>query len=97
MVILLLGSLSQSEATQECCKRNNTRDTDHLNSAAQYAAYWATHPEVDFTVSRVGPSAALRYDTARYWGYTAVWNILDLPACVFLPGELCSSQLHPTR
>jgi hypothetical protein len=22
-------------------------------------------------------------DKARYWGYTAIWNILDYPAAVF--------------
>ncbi|KAF9243168.1 amidase signature domain-containing protein [Melanogaster broomeanus] len=26
---------------------------------------------------------ASRHDTARYWGYTAIWNLLDYPGAVF--------------
>jgi len=31
----------------------------------------------------VGPGAAPPLDCAKYWGYTAQWNILDYPAIVF--------------
>ncbi|KAH7909595.1 amidase signature domain-containing protein [Hygrophoropsis aurantiaca] len=29
---------------------------------------------------------ASRHDTAKYWGYTAIWNILDYPGVVFPSG-----------
>lgn len=50
---------------------------------------------VDFIVAPVGPGVAPAHDTARYWGYTAVWNILDWPAYVFPTGETVSKNLHP--
>lgn len=50
---------------------------------------------VDFVIAPVGPSAAPRHDTARYWGYTAVFNILDWPAYVFPTGEFVDAKLHP--
>jgi amidase len=58
--------------------------------------YWTTtQQEVDFIISPVGPSAAPRHETARYWGYTAVFNLLDWPAYVFPTGETVSKELHP--
>ena len=38
---------------------------------------------VDVILCPVGPSAAPPLDHAKYWGYTAQWNILDYPALVF--------------
>lgn len=38
---------------------------------------------VDVILCPVGPSVAPPLDCARYWGYTAQWNILDYPALVF--------------
>lgn len=38
---------------------------------------------VDVILCPVGPGAAPPLDCARYWGYTAQWNILDYPALVF--------------
>ena len=34
----------------------------------------------------VGPGPAPRHDTAKYWGYTAQWNLLDYPSAVFPTG-----------
>lgn len=60
-----------------------------------YAAQWnatSTSPVastgelpgmVDVILCPVGPGAAPLLETARYWGYTAQWNILDYPAVVF--------------
>ncbi|OCL11098.1 amidase signature enzyme, partial [Glonium stellatum] len=39
--------------------------------------------EVDVILCPAGPGAAPQLDGARYWGYTAVWNLLDYPAVVF--------------
>jgi len=61
---------------------------------AEYANLWnatatstGSHGEpegmVDVILSPVGPSAAPKLDTARWWGYTSQWNLLDYPAMVF--------------
>ena len=42
----------------------------------------------------VGPGVAPLHDTARYWGYTAVWNILDWPACSIPTGMKVSGDEH---
>ena len=49
----------------------------------------------DFLICPVGPSATPLHDTARYWGYTAIFNLLNIPACKFPTGVVCSSTLHP--
>lgn len=60
----------------------------------EYAALWnstATStsangvPEgmVDVILCPVGPSAAPKIETAKWWGYTSQWNLLDYPAIVF--------------
>jgi Asp-tRNA(Asn)/Glu-tRNA(Gln) amidotransferase A subunit family amidase len=38
---------------------------------------------VDVILCPVGPGMAPLHDTARYWGYTSQWNLLDYPALVF--------------
>lgn len=38
---------------------------------------------VDVILCPVGPGAAPLLDTAKYWGYTSQWNLLDYPALVF--------------
>ncbi|KAL9083098.1 MAG: hypothetical protein Q9159_005972 [Coniocarpon cinnabarinum] len=37
---------------------------------------------VDVILCPAGPSAAPLLETARYWGYTSQWNLLDYPALV---------------
>ena len=41
---------------------------------------------VDVILAPVGPGCAPPLDGARYWGYTAQWNLLDYPALVFPTG-----------
>jgi amidase len=61
-----------------------------------YLTNWLSHPTPpDFLVCPAGPSAAPLHDTARYWGYTAIYNLLDYPACSFPTGIRCSPSLHP--
>ncbi|KAI1075752.1 amidase signature domain-containing protein [Whalleya microplaca] len=43
------------------------------------------HP-VDAILCPVLPGVAAKFDTSRYWGYTAQWNLLDYPALVFPVG-----------
>lgn len=48
---------------------------------------------VDCILCPVGPSAAPKLDTARYWGYTSQWNLLDYPAVVFPAAEKVDPSL----
>ncbi|KAI0596818.1 acetamidase [Biscogniauxia sp. FL1348] len=61
---------------------------------AQYAQRWsdaaADGRPVDAVLCPVGPGAAPKLETSRYWGYTAQWNLLDYPAVVF-PTRDCVS------
>jgi len=38
---------------------------------------------VDVILCPVGPGVAPKHNTAKYWGYTSQWNLLDYPAVVF--------------
>ena len=38
---------------------------------------------VDAILCPVGPGVAPHHNTAKYWGYTSQWNLLDYPALVF--------------
>jgi amidase len=38
---------------------------------------------VDVILCPVGPGVAPEHNTAKYWGYTSQWNLLDYPAAVF--------------
>lgn len=51
---------------------------------AEYAKLWKERGgDVDVILCPVGPGVAPMLDHSRYWGYTAVWNLLDYPALVF--------------
>jgi len=47
---------------------------------------------VDVLLCPVGPGCAPPLDCARYWGYTAQWNLLDYPALVFPTGLQCGPE-----
>ena len=49
---------------------------------AEYAKLW-NETGVDVILCPVGPGAAPPLDHAKYWGYTAQWNLLDYSALVF--------------
>ncbi|KAK2751076.1 hypothetical protein FQN57_000151 [Myotisia sp. PD_48] len=82
-------------------KAYSTPEAWELNDKKQqfrkkYLDNWLDHPNSpDFLLGPVGPSAAPRHDTARYWGYTAIFNMLDYPAYTFPTGEVCSAAAHP--
>lgn len=42
---------------------------------------------VDVMLCPAGPGTAPRLNTARYWNYTSLFNLLDYPALVFPTGE----------
>lgn len=64
----------------------------------KYAEIWnATASGEDGTMVDVilcppTPGVAPKLDTARYWGYTSQWNLLDYPAVVFPTGEHVSVE-----
>lgn len=43
---------------------------------------------VDVILCPVGPGVAPKHNTAKYWGYTSQWNLLDYPALVFPVGKV---------
>lgn len=43
---------------------------------------------VDVILCPVGPGVAPKHNTAKYWGYTSQWNLLDYPAVVFPVGNV---------
>lgn len=47
-----------------------------------YAKLWNA-ANIDMILCPVGPSAAPKLETAKYWGYTSQWNLLNYPALIF--------------
>ncbi|KAM0717307.1 hypothetical protein Q7P37_007159 [Cladosporium fusiforme] len=47
---------------------------------------------VDVILCPAGPGCAPPLNSARYWGYTSQWNLLDYPALVFPTGLKCGMQ-----
>jgi amidase len=71
-----------------------------------YARHWnstatSTGPHgelegmVDAILSPVGPGAAPKLDTSKWWGYTSQWNLLDYPAVVF-PVDRVDAAKYPS-
>ncbi|KAF4625670.1 hypothetical protein G7Y89_g12495 [Cudoniella acicularis] len=71
---------------QMIVKRNTYR--------TEYASHWNStatstgsngEPEgmVDVILCPAGPGVAPKLDTAKWWGYTSQWNVLDYPALIF--------------
>ncbi|KAI1160506.1 amidase signature domain-containing protein [Nemania serpens] len=50
-----------------------------------YANLW-NERDVDAILCPAGPGVAPKLETARYWGYTSQWNLLNYPAIVFPVG-----------
>ncbi|KAF2994002.1 hypothetical protein E8E13_002387 [Curvularia kusanoi] len=48
----------------------------------EYAMHWNKYG-VDALLCPVGPGAAPKHNTAKYWNYTSQWNLLDYPGLVF--------------
>lgn len=53
-----------------------------------YAQLWNERQKqhgrkIDVILMPAGPSAAPILGTAKWWGYTSIWNLLDYPAAVF--------------
>lgn len=52
---------------------------------------------VDVILTPTGPGCAPPLDCARYWGYTAQWNLLDYPALVFPTGLYADPEHDPVE
>ncbi|PSN60183.1 amidase [Corynespora cassiicola Philippines] len=48
----------------------------------EYALHWNKFG-IDALLCPVGPGVAPKHNTAKYWGYTSQWNLLDYPGAVF--------------
>ena len=55
----------------------------------KYLKYWPDYNNpggntpMDAIIAPIFPCTAARHRTAKYWGYTAQWNLLDYPVLVF--------------
>lgn len=60
----------------------------------EYLTHWNTkYPDVDFILCPWSHGVAPRHDTSRYWGYSAIWNILDYPSIVFPTGDTADPKI----
>ncbi|KAF8435033.1 amidase signature domain-containing protein [Boletus edulis BED1] len=59
-----------------------------------YLQQWREQ-QVDVLLCPPYTGVAPRHDTARYWGYTAIWNLLDYPGAVFPTGLVVDPALDP--
>ncbi|KAF8856546.1 amidase [Acephala macrosclerotiorum] len=80
----------QSHTIPSLWKSHQARDGYRL----KYAQLWnetatSTGPNgelegmVDVILCPAGPGVAPKIDTAKWWGYTSQWNLLDYPALIF--------------
>lgn len=47
---------------------------------------------VDVILGPVGPEVSPKHNTAKYWGYTSQWKLLDHPAVSFPVSKLSQEQ-----
>ena len=64
---------------------------------AKYAELWNETAKdggepVDVILCPAGPGAAPKLNSAKYWGYTSTWNLLDYPAVVFPVADTVSVE-----
>lgn len=89
----IIGQCSKSmlEVGSTLQERKEARDSFRQS----YAAHWNS-AEVDVLVAPVTPGTAPNLGTSKYWGYTAVWNLLSYPALALpassLVGEINCEQ-----
>ncbi|KAL1303077.1 hypothetical protein AAFC00_006521 [Neodothiora populina] len=71
------------EAGERCTLEDSwqcNRDRDYLRTC--YAEQWRSMG-IDAILCPANASAASAHGESRYWGYTSVFNVLDLPGVVF--------------
>ncbi|UKZ71116.1 uncharacterized protein TrAtP1_012079 [Trichoderma atroviride] len=63
--------------------------SQHWNKTGVFnKALGAWENTVDAIICPVAPGVATKHNTAKYWTYTAVWNLLDYPALAFPVGKV---------
>lgn len=65
-----------------------TRDANRVNYTTRM-----NDEKIDFILSPTYVSVASKPETIKYWGYTAIWNILDFPNVVFPTGLKVDQEL----
>ncbi|ODV68658.1 amidase [Hyphopichia burtonii NRRL Y-1933] len=60
----------------------------------EYLKYWNQF-EADAIIAPVFPGPAAKHRTAKYWGYTSQWNLLDYPVLVFPVTKVDLDLDHP--
>ena len=79
---------NQPQVKKRSWMEMNELINDRENYRLQYAQAWNEREallggSIDCLLAPVGPSAAPRHNTGKWWGYTSIWNLLDYPAVVF--------------
>jgi amidase len=71
----------------ESVQRREAYRTAYANLWNSTATSTCPHGElegmVDASLSLVGPGAAPKLETSKWWGYASQWNLLDYPAVAF--------------
>jgi amidase len=86
-------SLTEWIMSQPQVKKRSWTEMNELISQREiyrnlYACVWNEREQlvngpIDCLLTPVGPTVAPQHGTAKWWGYTSVWNLLDYPAVVF--------------
>ncbi|KAJ8595107.1 amidase [Rhizopogon salebrosus TDB-379] len=58
----------------------------------EYSDHWWSQ-NVDVVLCPPYQGTASRHDTSKYWGYTAIWNLLDYPGAVFPTGLVADPSI----
>lgn len=83
--------LSQTEAAMAAVSpRHETRKAARDAFREAYAKHWDA-AGVDVIVAPATPGTAPRLGTPSYWGYTAVWNLLEYPSVSFPAAAIVDS------
>jgi amidase len=79
---LSMGELSYWQEEREIYKKEYAKVWNET-AAGVDGETGGSEGVVDVILCPVAPGVAPAHDTARYWGYTSQWNLLDSPAVVF--------------
>jgi amidase len=82
-------SRKQLEAKLEDCEEYLLEFAEHWNKTGRWCEEdGAWQDFVDAVICPVMPGVANRHNTSKYFGYTAVWNVVDYPALAFPAGRV---------
>ncbi len=94
--ILQQAQDAEAKSPPSLATRRSLRD----EFRAAYSEHWNSQG-VDMVLAPVTPGTAPQLETSKYWGYTAIWNLLDYPAVSFpaatLVGGLQQEDLEEVK